>query len=82
MQQDLKHQHLMEEKKRIEARKARLLKLNLDLVRESMTKDYYDKYETDKSLLDKYQLLVLVNKYKEFTTPRRIPTFFMVSDCS
>ena len=45
MQQDLKHQHLMEEKKRIEARKARLLKLNLDLVRESMTKDYYDKYK-------------------------------------
>lgn len=82
MQQDLKHQHLMEEKKRIEARKARLLKLNLDLVRESMTKDYYDKYETDKSLLDKYQLQGLVNKYKAFTTPRRIPTFFMVSDCS
>ena len=31
MQQDLKNQHLMEEKKRIEARKARLSKLDLDL---------------------------------------------------
>lgn len=42
-------------------------------------RDYYDKYETDKSLLDKYQLQGLVNKYKAFTAPRRIPTFFMVS---
>ncbi len=45
-------------------------------------RDYYDKYETDKSLLDKYQLQGLVNKYKAFTTPRRIPTFFMVDGAS
>lgn len=45
-------------------------------------RDYYDKYETDKSLLDKYQLQGLVNKYKAFTTPRRMPTFFMVDGAS
>ncbi len=45
-------------------------------------RDYYNKYETDTSLLDKYQLQGLVNKYKAFTTPRRMPTFFMVSDAS
>lgn len=42
-------------------------------------KDYYDKYDIDKSKLDQYQLQGLVNNYKAFTEPRRIPTFFMVS---
>jgi exopolysaccharide biosynthesis protein len=41
--------------------------------------NYFDKYETDKSNLDQYQLQRLVNKYKAFTPPRRIPTFFCVS---
>lgn len=45
-------------------------------------RDYFNKYETDTNLLDKYQLQGLVNKYKAFTTPRRMPTFFMVSDVS
>lgn len=45
-------------------------------------RDYFNKYETDTNLLDKYQLQGLVNKYKAFTTPRRMPTFFMVSDAS
>lgn len=45
-------------------------------------RDYWNKYETDTSLLDKYQLQGLVNKYKAFTTPRRMPTFFMVSDAT
>ena len=43
-------------------------------------RDYYNKYETDTSRLDKYQLQGLVNKYKAFTTPRRMPTFFLVSE--
>lgn len=42
-------------------------------------RDYYNKYETDTSRLDEYQLQGLVNKYKAFTTPRRMPTFFLVS---
>lgn len=41
-------------------------------------RDYYDKYDIDKSTLDEYQLQGLVNNYKAFTNPRRIPTFFMV----
>lgn len=41
-------------------------------------RDYYDKYDVDKSTLDQYQLQGLVNNYKAFTNPRRIPTFFMV----
>lgn len=42
-------------------------------------RDYYDVYGMDKSQLDKYQLQGLVNRYKAFTSPRRIPTYFMVS---
>lgn len=42
-------------------------------------RDYYDKYNIDKSKLDQYQLQGLVNNYKAFTEPRRIPTFFMVA---
>ena len=40
--------------------------------------DYYNKYDYDTSTLDKYQLQGLVNNYKAFTEPRKIPTFFMV----
>lgn len=41
--------------------------------------DYYNKYDVDKSELDEYQLQGLTNKYKAFTPPRRIPTYFCVS---
>ena len=41
--------------------------------------NYFDKYDTDKTQLDQYQQMGLVNKYKAFTTPRRMPTFFCVS---
>lgn len=40
--------------------------------------NYYDKYGFDKSALDEYQLQGLVNKYKAFTNPRHIPTYFLV----
>lgn len=41
--------------------------------------DYYDKYDVDKESLDKYQLQGLTNKYKAFSPPRKIPTYFCVS---
>lgn len=41
--------------------------------------NYFDKYDIDKSKLDEYQLQGLTNKYKAFTPPRRIPTYFCVS---
>ncbi|MBQ7661285.1 MAG: phosphodiester glycosidase family protein, partial [Clostridia bacterium] len=40
--------------------------------------NYFEKYDVDVSSLDQYQKRGLVNKYKAFTTPRKIPTFFMV----
>ena len=40
--------------------------------------DYYNKYDYDYEKLDKYQKKGLVNKYKAFTTPRKIPTYFIV----
>jgi len=40
--------------------------------------NYFDKYAYDKSELDQYQLRSLVNKYKAFTKPRYIPTYFIV----
>ncbi|GHU55594.1 exopolysaccharide biosynthesis protein [Clostridia bacterium] len=40
--------------------------------------DYFNKYNIDKDTLDKYQQIGLINKYKAFTTPRTLPTFFMV----
>lgn len=43
-------------------------------------RDYYDKYGIDKTTLDTYQQQGIVNRYKAFTTPRRIPTFFIVSE--
>ncbi|MGN1048727.1 MAG: phosphodiester glycosidase family protein [Eubacteriales bacterium] len=43
--------------------------------------NYYEKYDSifDYDSLDQYQKKGLINKYKAFTTPRRMPTFFMVS---
>ncbi len=40
--------------------------------------NYYEKLGIDPSTLDQYQLKGMINKYKAFTTPRRIPTYFMV----
>lgn len=41
-------------------------------------RDYFTKYNIDRSQLDEYQKMGLVNKYKAFTNPRRIPTYFIV----
>lgn len=41
--------------------------------------DWYIKYNQNTDYLDSYQLQGLVNKYKAFTRPRRIPTFFCVA---
>lgn len=41
-------------------------------------RDWYDKYNVDKSQLDEWQQMGLVNRYKAFTNPRTIPTFFIV----
>jgi exopolysaccharide biosynthesis protein/glycosyltransferase involved in cell wall biosynthesis len=41
--------------------------------------NYFDKYNVDKSTLDQYQLQGLTNRYKAFTPPRRIPTYFCVA---
>ena len=41
--------------------------------------NYYDKYDFDVEQLDQYQKQGLVNKYKAFTTPRKIPTSFLVA---
>ncbi len=43
-------------------------------------KDYYNIYDIDQSNLDSYQKQGLVNKYKAFTTPRRLPTCFIVTE--
>ena len=40
--------------------------------------NYYEKYNIDTSVLDEYQLKGLTNKYKAFTPPRHLPTFFLV----
>lgn len=42
-------------------------------------RDFYDKYGLDKTNLDEYQLKGLINKYKAFTNPRRLPTCFIVA---
>ena len=39
----------------------------------------YTKYGVDTENLDKYQQMGLVNSYKAFTNPRRLPTFFCIS---
>ena len=42
--------------------------------------NYYNLYDEFKGLdLDEYQEQGLVNKYKAFTYPRRIPTYFVVA---
>lgn len=41
--------------------------------------DYFTKFDYDIEKLDQYQKKGLVNKYKAFTPPRRIPTFFCVA---
>lgn len=41
--------------------------------------DYYNKYDIDTENLDKYQKDGLVNSYKAFTTPRRLPTYICVA---
>ncbi len=41
--------------------------------------DYFTKYDIDVSKLDQYQKRGLVNKYKAFTTPRKMPTYFLVA---
>ena len=40
--------------------------------------NYYEKYDFNVDHLDQYQKQGLVNKYKAFTTPRKMPTFFVV----
>lgn len=41
--------------------------------------DYYTKYDIDSAGLDEYQRRGLINKYKAFTSPRRMPTYFLVA---
>ena len=43
-------------------------------------RDYYNVYNIDTSKLDNYQKQGLVNQYKAFTTPRRLPTCFIVTE--
>ena len=41
-------------------------------------RDYFNLYNYDMSTLDEYQRRGLVNSYKAFTEPRRLPTYFIV----
>ena len=41
-------------------------------------RDYFNLYHYDMSTLDEYQRRGLVNSYKAFTEPRRLPTYFLV----
>ena len=41
-------------------------------------RDWYEKYDVDVDTLDENQRKGLVNKFKAFTPPRYIPTYFMV----
>ena len=43
-------------------------------------RDYYNVYNMDTTNFDKYQKQGLVNQYKAFTPPRRIPTCFIVTE--
>ena len=43
-------------------------------------RDYYNVYNIDTAKLDNYQKQGLVNQYKAFTTPRRLPTCFIVTE--
>ena len=42
-------------------------------------RNYWDILGMDFDALDEYQKLGIVNKYKAFTTPRKMPTYFLVS---
>ncbi len=42
-------------------------------------RDWYEKYDVDVSTLDENQRKGMVNKFKAFTPPRYIPTYFMVA---
>ena len=42
-------------------------------------RDYIEKLGVDESTLDQYQKIGLLNKYKAFVAPRRIPTYFIVA---
>ena len=42
-------------------------------------RDWYNKYDVDLDTLDENQRKGLVNKFKAFTPPRYIPTYFMVT---
>ncbi len=42
-------------------------------------RDYYTKYDIDTAGLDEYQRQGLTNRYKAFTRPRHMPTFFLVA---
>ena len=44
----------------------------------SDTTDWKQKYGIDESTLDQYQKQGMVNKFKAFTEPRYIPTYFCV----
>jgi len=41
-------------------------------------RNYFELYDYDLSRLDEYQRRGLVNSYKAFTAPRKIPTYFIV----
>lgn len=41
--------------------------------------NYFDKYPVNREELDTFQQFGLVNRYKAFMRPRRIPTYFIVS---
>ncbi len=41
--------------------------------------DYFNKYPVNKEELDTYQNLGLVNRYKAFMRPRKMPTYFIIS---
>ena len=41
--------------------------------------DYYTKYDIDTEGLDEYQRQGLTNRYKAFTRPRHMPTYFLVA---
>ena len=45
-------------------------------------RDYFDIYNYDKSKLDQYQLMGLVNNYYTGSAPRRVPTYFVVGRSS
>ncbi len=44
--------------------------------------NWYGVYNTDPSTLDEYQRMGLVNTYKAFTNPRKMPTYFLVGEAA